>query len=76
MAIPAAVFAGFGNFSSAQAFSDGFVPVIGVLAGLSLLGVIAGLALPGRRTVALAQASASESETQKQISDEVLKSSL
>jgi EmrB/QacA subfamily drug resistance transporter len=43
------VFAAAGSYASAQAFSDGFGPAIGVAAGLSLAGVAAGLALPRRR---------------------------
>jgi EmrB/QacA subfamily drug resistance transporter len=43
------VFAAAGSYASAQAFSDGFAPAIGVAAGLSLAGVAAGLALPSRR---------------------------
>jgi hypothetical protein len=42
------VFAAAGSYASAQAFSDGFAPAIGVAAGLSLAGVAAGLALPRR----------------------------
>jgi EmrB/QacA subfamily drug resistance transporter len=49
VAILVAVFAGNGGYSSAQAFSDGFVPAIGVTAALSLAGALAGMALPGRR---------------------------
>ncbi len=52
LAIGVAVFAAAGSYASARAFSDGFVPAIGVAAGLSLAGVIAGLVLPGRRRVA------------------------
>src|SRR4051812_14802073 len=46
---PPAVFAGVGRYASAQAFSDGFAPAIGVSAGLSLAGATVGLALPTRR---------------------------
>jgi EmrB/QacA subfamily drug resistance transporter len=49
IAILVAVFAGAGSYASAQAFTDGFAPAIGVSAGLSLLGALAGTALPGRR---------------------------
>jgi len=52
VAILAAVFAGVGSFGSAQAFSNGFAPAIGVAAALALVGAIAGLALPGRRDIA------------------------
>src|SRR5260221_547817 len=50
--IIAAVFAGVGSFGSAQAFSNGFAPAMGVSAALSLVGAIAGLLLPGRRDMA------------------------
>src|SRR6266545_3963225 len=43
IAILAAVFAGTGGYASAQAFSDGFAPAIGVAAGLSLVAAVAGL---------------------------------
>jgi EmrB/QacA subfamily drug resistance transporter len=49
IAILVAAFAGAGSYASAQAFTDGFAPAIGVGAGLSLLGAIAGAALPARR---------------------------
>jgi EmrB/QacA subfamily drug resistance transporter len=49
IAILVVVFAGIGSYASAQAFSDGFAPAIGVAAALSLLGAVAGTALPGRR---------------------------
>jgi EmrB/QacA subfamily drug resistance transporter len=48
IAILVAVFAGTGSYTSAEAFSDGFAPAIGVSAALSLLGAIAGMGLPGR----------------------------
>jgi EmrB/QacA subfamily drug resistance transporter len=48
IAVAVAVFAGAGSYASAQAFSDGFAPAIGVAAGLSLAGAVAGLALPRR----------------------------
>jgi MFS family permease len=51
IAIVVTVFAGAGGFASADAFTDGFAPAIGVAAVLSLAGAIAGLALPGRRQV-------------------------
>jgi EmrB/QacA subfamily drug resistance transporter len=50
IAVTVAVFAGAGSFASAEAFTDGFAPAIGVTAALSLAGAAAGLALPGRRT--------------------------
>ena len=46
----AAVFAGIGSFSSAQAFSNGFAAAMGTSAALSLLGALVGLVLPGRQT--------------------------
>jgi hypothetical protein len=49
IAILVAAFAGAGNYASAQAFTDGFGPAIGVGAGLSLVGAIVGTALPARR---------------------------
>jgi EmrB/QacA subfamily drug resistance transporter len=54
IAILVAVFAGAGNYGSAQAFSDGFAPAIAVSAGLSLAGAITGLAVPARRQTASA----------------------
>ncbi len=50
VALLAAVFAGSGGFASAQAFSNGFAPAVGVSALLSLLGAFASLALPRRRS--------------------------
>jgi EmrB/QacA subfamily drug resistance transporter len=49
VAVLVAVFASTGGYSSAQAFSDGFVAATGACAGLSLIGAVAGLAVPGRR---------------------------
>ncbi len=49
IAIAVAVFAGLGGYGSARAFSDGFAPAMGVLAGLSLLGAVAAAAAPARR---------------------------
>src|SRR6266540_3260581 len=51
IAILAAVFAGTGGYASAQAFSDGFAPAIGVAAGLTLVAAVAGSWTPGRHTV-------------------------
>ena len=48
IALSVAVFAGAGSYASAEAFSDGFVPAMGVSAVLSLLGALAGAALPAR----------------------------
>jgi EmrB/QacA subfamily drug resistance transporter len=52
IAVLVAVFAGAGGYASAQQFTDGFVPAVGVGAGLSLIGAIIGLGLPGRRRAA------------------------
>jgi EmrB/QacA subfamily drug resistance transporter len=49
VAVLVAVFASTGSYSSAQAFSDGFVAAIGAGAGLSLMGAVAATALPSRR---------------------------
>jgi EmrB/QacA subfamily drug resistance transporter len=49
IAVAVAVFAGAGSYASAEAFTDGFAPAMGVAAALSLVGAITGLALPGRR---------------------------
>src|SRR6266542_2782990 len=54
IAILAAVFAGSGGYASAQAFSNGFAPAIGVAAGLSLVAAVAGLWTPGRHVVGAA----------------------
>jgi EmrB/QacA subfamily drug resistance transporter len=48
IAVAVAVFAAFGGYASAQAFTDGFGPAIGVSSGLALLGALCGLALPRR----------------------------
>lgn len=50
IAVVVAVFAATGGYASAQAFTDGFGPAIGVSAGLALAGALAALALPSRRT--------------------------
>jgi EmrB/QacA subfamily drug resistance transporter len=52
IAILVAVFSGAGGYASAQAFSDGFAPAIGVSAGLSLLGALVATALPRHRAAA------------------------
>lgn len=46
IAIPGAVFAATGGFTSARAFSDGYAPAIGVCAAMAIAGTIAGLVLP------------------------------
>jgi EmrB/QacA subfamily drug resistance transporter len=53
IAVVVAVFAATGGYASAQAFTDGFGPAIGVSAGLAFAGALAALALPSRRTSAL-----------------------
>jgi EmrB/QacA subfamily drug resistance transporter len=65
VAIAAAVFAGAGSFHSAQTFSNGFAPAIGVCAALSLLGAIVALLLPGRREKAQSQTQAKAPETRE-----------
>jgi EmrB/QacA subfamily drug resistance transporter len=65
VAILAAVFAAVGSFRSAQEFSSGFAPTIGVSAALSLMGAIAGLALPGKRSRVVVQAQTKEAEIKK-----------
>ena len=54
IAVVVAVFAATGGYASAQAFTDGFGPAIGVSAGLALAGALAALALPSRRTSTVA----------------------
>jgi EmrB/QacA subfamily drug resistance transporter len=56
IAVLVAMFAGNGSVDSARAFNAGFVPAIGVSAGLSLLAAVVGLWLPGRRAAALLHA--------------------
>jgi MFS family permease len=58
IATAVAVFAAAGGYGSASSFVDGFGPAIGVAAAISLVGAFAGLALPGRRRVARATATA------------------
>jgi hypothetical protein len=48
IAVLVAVFAGAGSYASAQTFTDGFGPAIGVAAGLSAIGALIATALPGR----------------------------
>src|SRR5215470_10956236 len=48
VALAVAVFAGQGSYASAQAFSDGFGPALGICAALALAGSVAGLIAPGR----------------------------
>jgi EmrB/QacA subfamily drug resistance transporter len=50
IALAVAIFASAGGYASAQAFSDGFVPAMGVAAGLSLVGAAVGALLPARRS--------------------------
>jgi MFS family permease len=49
VAVAVAVFAGAGGYRSAQAFSDGFGPALGICAGLALAGALAGTFLPRRQ---------------------------
>lgn len=49
IAVAVAVFAATGGYASAQAFTDGFGPAIGVSAGLALAGALSALGLPARR---------------------------
>jgi MFS family permease len=56
VAILAAVFAAAGSFGSAQAFSDGFAPAMGVSAALSFVGAIAAMGLPNQRMAVVAPA--------------------
>lgn len=49
VAIFVAVFTTAGGYVSAEAFSDGFAPAIGVCAALALAGAIVGMGLPKRR---------------------------
>ena len=53
IALAVAVFAATGGYASAQAFTDGFGPAIGVSAGLAFFGMLAAVALPSRRTTAV-----------------------
>jgi EmrB/QacA subfamily drug resistance transporter len=48
VAILVAVFAAAGSYGSAQTFSDGFIPAIGVAAGLAFAGAVAAWLLPRR----------------------------
>lgn len=55
IAVAVAVFAGTGGYASAQAFTDGFGPAIGVSAGLALAGALVALAMPRRGTTTIAE---------------------
>jgi EmrB/QacA subfamily drug resistance transporter len=52
VAILVAIFAGTGSYASAQAFTNGFAPALGIAAALSLTGAIAVLVLRTRNTKA------------------------
>jgi MFS family permease len=52
LAVVVATFAGAGGYASAQVFTNGFGPAVGVAAGLSAVGALVSLALPGRRHAA------------------------
>jgi EmrB/QacA subfamily drug resistance transporter len=60
IAAAVAVFAATGGYASAQAFTDGFGPAIGVSAGLAFAGALAAFAVPSRRALALGQLQAQE----------------
>jgi EmrB/QacA subfamily drug resistance transporter len=51
IAVAVAVFAGAGGYASAETFTDGFAPAIGVAGALSLAGAMAGTVLPRRGAV-------------------------
>jgi EmrB/QacA subfamily drug resistance transporter len=51
IAVVVAVFTGAGDYTSPQAFTDGFAPALGVAAVLSLAGALAGAVLAGRHPV-------------------------
>ena len=55
IAVAVAVFAGTGGYASAQAFTDGFGPAIGVSAVLALAGALVALAMPRRGTTTIAE---------------------
>jgi EmrB/QacA subfamily drug resistance transporter len=50
IAVVVAVFAATGGYASAQAFTDGFGPAVGVSAGLAFAGALVALAMPSRRS--------------------------
>jgi EmrB/QacA subfamily drug resistance transporter len=56
LASAVAVFASFGGYQSARAFSDGFGPALGVCAALALAGALAGIFLPRVRATSEAPA--------------------
>ena len=60
IAAAVAVFAATGGYASAQDFTDGFGPAIGVSAALALSGALAALAVPSRRALAQGQLQAQE----------------
>jgi MFS family permease len=53
IAVVVAVFAATGGYASAQAFTDGFGPAVGVSAGLAFAGALTALAIPSRRSSSL-----------------------
>jgi EmrB/QacA subfamily drug resistance transporter len=59
IALAVAAFAHAGSLATPQTFSNGFALAIRLCAALSLAGALAGMALPGKRSVVLAQAEAS-----------------
>src|SRR5215470_260080 len=61
IALAVAIFGGSGSYASAQAFSSGYRPALGICTALALAGAIAGLlapARPGARPPAVAAANA------------------
>lgn len=56
VAVLAAVFAGFGSFGSAEAFSSGFTAAMITSAALSFIGAGAAACLPGQQNVVIAPA--------------------
>jgi EmrB/QacA subfamily drug resistance transporter len=70
VALAVAAFAGRGSYASAQAFSDGFRPALGICAALALAGSIAGLLAPARPdTSQLAVAAAAAASRQRTEAD-------
>lgn len=75
VAILAAMFAGVGSFSSAQAFGNGFASAISVASALALIGAISGLVLPGRRDKAFVRTTEQASETREHERNSLLEQS-
>jgi EmrB/QacA subfamily drug resistance transporter len=64
VALAVAAFAGQGSYASAQAFSDGFGPALGICAALALAGSIAGLLAPARTDTSQPAAAAAAASRQ------------